>query len=201
MTKPELFIIESLGRDDEKDDLLEGGHISKMLSLSGSESHYVYIRTTRELEMAIKEFKRSDCRYLHISCHGNQTGIGLTLDGLTFEELGDMLRPVLKGRRVFFSSCSVMNKRCAKSLLQTSGCFSVIGPSTDIYFDRAAAFWCAFYHLCLRDDAKSIKHEQLVASVSGLARLFGVDMRYYQTSKKEAEGFRLVNLDTEGVSA
>lgn len=40
---------------------------------------YIYIRTEAELSMALEEFKFSNYRYLHISCHGSDS-IALTLD-------------------------------------------------------------------------------------------------------------------------
>lgn len=76
-----------------------------MLRLSGLEPEYMYLRTRRELEKAVALFEKSRFRYLHISCHGNRHGIALTLDNLSFDELGEILAPALKGRRVFFSSC------------------------------------------------------------------------------------------------
>jgi len=195
MTKPRLFIIESLRLADEREDLFEGGHLSKILRLSGSRARYMYLRTKRELEEAIDLFEDSDYRYLHISCHGGKSGIELTFDDLSFAELGEMLRPSLSGKRVFFSSCSVMNAPCAQSLLPGSGCYSVVGPSRTINFDRATAFWSAFYHLLLRDEATSIKHDDLNETVSRLQSLFGVHMRYYRASKSADSGFVQVKLE------
>lgn len=194
MTKPRLFIIETLRLSDEREDLFEGGHLSKILRLSGSRSRYMYLRTKRELEEAIDLFEDSDYRYLHISCHGGKSGIDLTFDDLSFEELGQMLKPCLDGKRVFFSSCSVMNDRCAQSLLPGSGCYSVIGPSRNIAFDRATVFWSGFYHLLLRDKATSIKHDDLNETVSRLQSVFGVHMRYYRASKTVDRGFVRVQL-------
>jgi len=113
VTQPRLFIIESLTLKDEKADRFEGGHLSKIMTLSGSKPECMYLRTKKELEEAIDLFEDSDFRYLHISCHGDRTGIDHTVDSLTHEDLGKMLAPVLSGKRVFFSSCSVMTDRCA----------------------------------------------------------------------------------------
>lgn len=195
MTLPRVFIIESLELEDEDADRFEGGHLSKMLALSGVGTKYMYLRTERELEEAIDRFEDSEFRYLHFSCHGNKSGIATTFDSLTFEDLGERLRPVLARKRVFFSSCSVMNDRCATALLKRSGCYSVVGPSRSIGFDRSAAFWCALYHLLLRDEATKIKHGDLQRTVGQLRTLFGVQMRYYHSSRSNAKGFVNVNLD------
>ena len=107
-----------------------------------------------------------------------------------------MLSPVLKSRRIFFSSCEVMNMKLANALLKNTGCYSVIGPSKSINFDRAAIFWASFYHLMLRDNGRSMKRRKLQEITSDLQRLFGVSMRYFATSDKKASGFCEVNLPT-----
>ena len=132
--------------------------LSRTLRLSSSKAEYIYLRTARELSEAIDEFETSRCRYLHFSCHGNKNGISLTFDHLTFAQLAEKLDGALENKRVFFSSCSVMNDVCARALLlPETGCLSLIGPSHDIDIDRAAVFWAAFYHLMLRDDARAMK--------------------------------------------
>ncbi len=193
-TLPRVFIIESLGLADEEANRFEGELLSKMLRLSGSEPKYVYLRTRREFEMALAMFEQSCYRYLHISCHGRKNGIDLTLDKLRFDELGKLLDPVLERKRVFFSSCSVMNEKCAAAVLGEGGALSVIGPSKDIYFDRAAIFWSAFYHLMLRDEARSMRNNHLQQATSILQRLFGVHMRYFTASASAKCGFRQVAL-------
>ena len=193
-TLPRVFIIESLNFSDEKEDRYEGGILSRMLRLSGSEPEYMYLRTRRELEKAVPLFEKSRFRYLHISSHGNRRGIALTLDILSFDELGKILAPALKGRRVFFSSCSVTNTACATSLFSETGCVSVIGPYRNIDFDRATIFWSAFYHLMLRDEASAMKAQPIQESVSSLNEIFGVHMRYFTKSASTSAGFRQVVL-------
>lgn len=193
-TIPRIFIVESLAFSDEKDDLFEGKVLSQILKISGSEAEYVYLRTKKELEKVIDHFENSGYRYLHFSCHGNSRGIGLTLDNLSFEELGEMLAPCLDKRRVFFSSCQVMNNKLAEALLKDTGCYSVIGPSKSINFDRAAIYWASFYHLMLRDEAVSMKRGKLKEHTATLQKLFGVHMRYFSTSRSAENGFKKVPL-------
>jgi hypothetical protein len=47
MTSPNVFIIESLKFDDERDDTFEGRLLSEILHLGGKTSEYFYIRTRR----------------------------------------------------------------------------------------------------------------------------------------------------------
>jgi len=105
-----------------------------------------------------------------------------------------MLAPFLENRRVFFSSCEVMNERLAKALLQNTGCYSVIGPSKSINFDRAAIYWASFYHLMLRDEAQSMKRDRLKETSAALQKLFGVHMRYFSASRSAENGFKEVLL-------
>src|SRR5262245_57530432 len=165
-----------------------------MLRLSGSEPEYMYLRTRRELEKAVELFGESGFRYLHFSCHGRKNGIDLTLDKLRFAELSELLSPALERKRVFFSSCSVMTDKCAAALLPDSGCLSLIGPTRAIYFDRAAIFWSAFYHLMLRDEARSMQRTHLQRTTAMLQHLFGVHMRYFTASRSAKRGFQRVAL-------
>lgn len=48
MSQPEVFIVESLTFADERSERFEGRIISQILSLSGKNCEYYYIRTKRE---------------------------------------------------------------------------------------------------------------------------------------------------------
>src|SRR4051794_9671160 len=81
-TKPEVFIIESLDLDDEKEQRFEGKIISQILALSGKQCEYYYIRTRREFEEMLKQFANSGYRYLHLSCHGSSRALQTTYDAI-----------------------------------------------------------------------------------------------------------------------
>src|SRR4051794_36599831 len=97
-TIPEIYIVESLTFKDEDEDRFEGRRLSSMLSLSGKKCKYVYLRTRKELENVMLDFERSNFRYLHLSCHGNSTALGTTLDTIPFPELDEIIAPYLDGR-------------------------------------------------------------------------------------------------------
>lgn len=193
-SKPRVFIIESLRFIDEKRDLYEGSLVSQILALSGSLAEYVYLRTKKELNEVMDHFETSGYRYLHFSCHGNRNEISLTLDDISFHEFGEIVKPYLENRRVFFSSCEVMNETLANALFKETGCYSLIGPSRSIDFDRAAIYWASFYHLMLRDAAQSMKRDRLRQTTAALQDLFGVHMRYFSASKSAKNGFKEVTL-------
>jgi hypothetical protein len=179
MATPDLFIIESLRFEDEELDYPEGKFLAHILRLAGRNVHYYYIRTRAELDAVIDRFEDSDFRYLHLSCHADAKGIELTLDTLTVGELGEMLAPVLRNRRVFLSACELATPELATALMKGSGCFSVIGPSTTIDVDESAVFWASVYFLMYRSDAKVMKRADLRRNVKKAAKLFGVSMRYF----------------------
>lgn len=197
-TKPEVFIIESLSIEDERDNLQEGKLISNMLEIAGKKgTQYFYIRTKLELENIIDIFDESDCRYLHISCHANSNSMATTFDDLSYSELGAMLKPCLDGRRVFVSGCKMANANLARELLPDSGCYSLIGPSRKINFDDSAAFWVSFYHLMFKDNHRSMKRDVLTKRVSQLSEIFEEPMNYFASSKSEPSGFKKLDFDFE----
>ena len=149
ITKPEVFIIESLDVDDELHHR-EGEVLSRTLTMSGKHPIYRYIRTKKELIKFVAEFKRSRYRYLHLSVHGNKDLIALTYDHLSAEEFAEIVGPALRGRRLFLSTCRATNKSLAKAVFGKGGCISVAGPVHKIGFGDAAIFWSSFYHLMFK---------------------------------------------------
>jgi hypothetical protein len=78
--RPEVFIVESLGANDER----EGKIIRSILRMGGKSPVYRYVKTMEGLEDAIAEFHVSDYRYLHISSRVPQTpGLRLGFQGQT----------------------------------------------------------------------------------------------------------------------
>jgi hypothetical protein len=181
MTTRGLFIIESLERSDEESGR-EGVIIRQILELSESlPVRYIYIRTRQELSMALDEFKGSNFRYLHISSHGSKNSIELTLESLPFDEFAPIISPYLRGRRLFFSACSVVNRLLADSLMPRSRCNSIIGPCRDISFGDAMLMWATFYHLAFRDeDELKLVGGKIRWALRRVNYSFGQELRYYR---------------------
>jgi hypothetical protein len=100
-TRATLCIVESL-EFLEEDTHCEGEIISRTLRLSGKPTQYVYLRSRDELEAFVKEFGRSDHRYLHISCHGDSGGFFTTTGKIIpAVEFAKILAPHVRKRRVF----------------------------------------------------------------------------------------------------
>ncbi len=177
-TYPSLFILESVGFDDEAAGRLEGDILSQILRLSGKDTEYRYIRTQQELEAVLPHFEASDLRYLHISCHGSEESLFTTLDEIPFAELGPILRPHLSGRRLFVSACEAVNADLAEALMKKQGCFSIVGPAADIGFDEAAVMWAAFYHLMFKENPRAMKASVIESALLKLIETFEVPMTY-----------------------
>lgn len=183
-TAPEVFIIESLSRDDEEQDRYEGHRLSDMLTLSDKTCRYVYIRTVLELEEVIKEFSQSNYRYLHLSCHGANDCMALTYEHLDFPNLGKLLRPVLKGRRLFVSACSMVNWALADEVMKNSGCVSIMGSPRDIDMGDAALFWASLYHLMFRENANSMRNRTIKDQAAKVSAAFDLQFSIF-TARRE----------------
>lgn len=189
LTKPNVFILESLKFSDEKQNLFEGKIISDILALNGKQSMYYYIRTKRELDEIATVFAKSKYRYLHLSCHGSSRTMATTLDKISFAELAQTLRPVLHDRRLFISACEMVNKSLAKAIMPDSGCYSIIGPTKAVAFSDAAILWASFYHLMFNRNFDAMKREEIMRCCGLISNLFGVPLNYF--GKDTKAGFKL----------
>ena len=190
-SEPDVYIIESLGLSDEREELYEGDILTKALKLSGKRPAYRYIRTRRELEEFADEFEDSRHRYLHLSMHADQAGVNLTFDHLDYEELADIFGMSLENRRVFVSGCEMSNERFAKSTIGRFGAYSLLGPARKIAFDDAAIFWLAFYHLAFKIDANKMKKSSITHAATNMSMLLEEPINYF-TRATETPKYRRV---------
>ncbi|MCF8130562.1 MAG: hypothetical protein K9N10_18780 [Deltaproteobacteria bacterium] len=189
-TKAEVFIIESLDPDDEGNGRFEGSIISKMLRLHGKNPKYRYVRTKKDFKKAVTQFGRSQYRYLHISAHADEDGMCTTnLDEIDYNELSQILTPVLSGRRLFLSACSMVHEDMAKEIIPSCKCYSVIGPTENIYFSDAAIVWSSIYHLMFSKDSDRMTRKFLKESLMKVCKLFEVNIAYFSISKKLKRGY------------
>jgi hypothetical protein len=194
-TEFSLHIIESLRFSDEDGNRLEGKILRQIFKLSGHKVGYLYIRTRQELQIAVRQFHESQRRYLHLSCHGNPTNIGLTLNRLGFAEFASDVSPFLRNRRLFLSACAVVNEDLAKVLIPGSGCYSVIGPRKTIYFDDSVLMWASFYHLMFRDPAiDAMKGGKIRWALRRIRHAFGIEFDYFKRIDGR-RGYTRVDID------
>jgi hypothetical protein len=190
LTKPGVFIIESLTFDDEQHKRFEGQLIANILDLNLIPSKYYYIRTKREILKVLALFDASNYRYLHISCHGSRTHLHLTLDDLTFSETGNILKNHLPKRRLFLSACQATNENLIRDIIPQSACYSVIGPVNSIQFRDAAISWAAFYHLMFKSNPTIMKRALLIKNLQKVVNTFEEPLNYFSISSNNSNGYK-----------
>jgi hypothetical protein len=177
-TNPTVCIVESLNFLQE-DTHKEGEIISRTLRLSAKDAHYTYLRSPQEMEAFAVEFGRSKHRYLHVSCHGNRKAFFTTTGHMLAADFARLLAPHVDSRRVFLSACQAAQSEFAKSLLSASGCWSVLAPVDDIFFDDAAIFWSSFYHIMFKNNPDSMNRSGIKRTVEKCADLIGAQFRLF----------------------
>ncbi|MGB3898077.1 MAG: hypothetical protein WA973_05925 [Mesorhizobium sp.] len=189
-TIPDIFIIESLGPDDEGNGRLEGPIIVHIAKLHGKRPTYHYVRNRKDFAKAIRAFTKSNYRYLHISAHADREGIATTnLEEISNAALAEMLGRNVAGRRIFFSACSIIHEEMARAIIPPTQLYSVIGPREDIGFAQAAVFWPAVYHLMFEHDTRAMTRANLVRNLNKVARMFDVEIGYFGRSASRKSGF------------
>ena len=169
-----VFIIESLTLEDEETGKTDGEILQTVLDICEIENRYFYIRTSHELEEIVKEFQKSEYRYLHLSCHASSEEIAFTFESLYFHEVADILNPYLAGKRIFLSACSAANIEFAKTLVSTSKSYSLIGSPEPIRFDKSAVFWSSYYHLMFNQNERRMGQPEMKRAIQKLVNLFEV---------------------------
>ena len=187
-TKPEVFIIESLKWCDEREERYEGRILKDFLRMCGKKPIYYYVRTKRELIEVMKTFRATNYRYLHLSCHGDEESIATTLDDIDFKELGKILKASSGNRRLFVSSCEVVNNSLAEEVIIYSGWRSVTGPTEEICFSDAAILWASFYKLAFDRNNRGMNGKSIRLILAELATLFNVPVAHYR-EKDNSKGY------------
>jgi len=188
-TTPEVFIIESLHEEDFDSNRV-GKVIEQVLIMGAMKPIYRYVKTYQELQMAMQEFHHSNYRYLHLSFHGDEESFETHFGVLPFNQLLPSLNGIVRGKRVFISSCEVVthvNHELANILIRNAGCVSLVGSYEEIAFNDAALMWSTFYYLCFRDqkDRIKIRREDITGNLKTLTRLFRLNLNYYALSQSQ----------------
>ena len=174
-----VFIIESMDWDNESNGKFDGAALKTILDLCDIPNQYIYIRTRQEFEYAIELFGGTDYGFLHISCHGNEDGICLTIDDILFEDLELIMGPKLKYRRLFLSACKAACFALAEYFIPHHHCYSVMGSADTIDYDKAAIFWSSYYYLMYRDDKQRMWQSNIIPTLENITRTFGEALNYF----------------------
>jgi hypothetical protein len=178
-TVPGIFLIESTYREDERNGLRERHALEEILNMVGRPFSHYYIRTEKELVELIAEFRESNFRYLHLACHGDRHGIGLTFDKVPLSRLAAILAPALNERRLFLSACDCIRTVLAKPIFKSSTCYSVIGPSGDINFSDATLAWAVFYSLMSRVNRRVMKQRVIKNQLRSVCKVLKVSFNAF----------------------
>jgi hypothetical protein len=174
-----VFIIESMDWDNESNGKLDGAALKTILDLSDIPNQYIYIRTRQEFEYAIELFRDTDYGFLHISCHGNEEGICLTMDDISFEDLELIMGPQLKYRRLFLSACKAACFALAEYFIPLHHCYSVMGSADTIDYDKAAIFWSSYYYLMYQGDQQRMWQRNIIPTLQNITRTFNESLNYF----------------------
>ena len=187
VTKPETFILESLGHEDELATRLDGKVLYDVLKLQGKKPLYYYFRTQRELIEFAKIFRESGYRYLHLSCHGNEEILRYTFGESTYADFANIFDKKLNNRRLFVSGCNLGNINLAKEIFnKNGGMYSLTAPTKKVYFDQSISFWSAFYYMMHAWDTSAMKKKRLNQVFTQLSTIFEMPLAHYYRDTGQA---------------
>lgn len=177
-TLPEVFIIESLHKNDTEDNH-DGKKLYESLKFVGRNPKYFRVSNRFELSRIIDIFKNSKYRFLHISCHASKNTISLTEEDLSYKDFSELFTGAFTQHRIFFSACELGNQQFMGKLFADhwGKLHSVVAPKTTIQFYHAHSFWLSFYTSTLQyKKGEAMTAKTLLELVSKLMELFPVQM-------------------------
>lgn len=147
MRKQEILIIESHSDQDIYDGRCEGDTLKRVLQLQGVNAKSIEVINEKILIKALKIARRENIKYVHISAQGFNEGFFLT-DGdiVTWRDFDRLAWPILRGKCICFSSCSVGNEVEELFTLHKSFCDEIVAPTRNISWGEGVVAYSAFYH-------------------------------------------------------
>lgn len=176
MAKYGVYIIEFLRAADE---YFDGEALHDILQLSKIPSEYRWADTIEDFKRHLKDFNTSNFRYLHISCHADETGLEINGGEILNEEFQKLTKGYLTNKRLFLSACKGANKDLASRIIGGNNAWSVLGIPINLRFDKSALFWPTFYHLINEIDSKKMLRKDIVEIVKKCVDLLNVPVNYY----------------------
>lgn len=117
---------------------------------------------------ALKIAKRENIKYIHISAHGFDEGFSLT-DGdiVTWRDFDRLAWPILRGKCICFSSCSVGNGVAELFILHKSFCNAIVAPTRNISWGEGLVAYSAFYHRTQSHEKSSSQNVKVMNHIVG----------------------------------
>lgn len=173
LTQSEVFIIESLPDTHPH----EGENLCAILQMMKKTPIYRSVKNADEFEKAIDEYKNSQYRYLHISCHGDKSLICFAdksyVDYLGFGHLFVKDVHPLPMTRIFFSACCLGNPELSKIIMSSNPAIhSIVAPRKRIPFSTALAVWSTFYVKAFSWNQRGISEKTILMTMRQISNLF-----------------------------
>ena len=185
MSKYGVFIVENLRGKD----FFDGENLHEILNLSHITNEYREVLDKDDFVKAISEFKDSNLRYLHLSCHADMDGIEINGEEITNLELSKIFKNKIRKRRIFLSACKGGNRNIATAV-QKCGGQSVIGTPINLFFDKAALFWPSFYHVINCVDTSKMNKKSISVTLKKCVDLFEIPINYYHGISEQPKYLR-----------
>lgn len=168
MRKQEILIIESRSDQDIYDGRCEGDTLKRVLKLQGVNAKSIEVINEKMLIKALKIAQRENIKYIHISAHGFDEGFSLT-DGdiVTWRDFDRLAWPILRGKCICFSSCSVGNGVEELFTLHKSFCNAIVAPTRNISWGEGLVAYSAFYHRTQSHEKSSSQNVKVMNHIVG----------------------------------
>lgn len=190
MSKYGVYIIEFLRTNDYKD----GKLLSEILNLSKIPSQYYWVNSKEELIQSLKNFNKSNYRYLHISCHADETGFEIQKNEISNNDFQIITKDVVRNKRVFLSTCKGGNKDLASKLIINNKTLSLIGVPNELKFVKSVLFWPSFYHLINELDKRKMGRIHIIDVLKKCCTLFNIPINYYSRINNDTKFIRRVKI-------
>lgn len=168
MRKQEILIIESRSDQDIYDGRCEGDTLKRVLQLQGVSAKSIEVINEEMFIKALNIAKRENIKYIHISAHGFDEGFSLT-DGdiVTWRDFDRLAWPILRGKCICFSSCSVGNGVAELFTLHKSFCNAIVAPTRNISWGEGLVAYSAFYHRAQSHENSSSQNVKVMNHIVG----------------------------------
>lgn len=168
MKKQEILIIESRSDQDIYDGRGEGETLKRILQLQGVNARNIEVINEKMFIKALNIARRENIKYVHISAHGFDRGFALTDDIIiTWRDFDRLAWPILRGKCVCFSSCSVGNGAEELFILHKSFCNAIIAPTRNITWGEGLVAYSAFYHQVQSREKSSMQNVKVMNHIVG----------------------------------
>lgn len=183
MKKQKILIIESRSDLDIYDERYEGNTLKQVLELQGVSAKSIEVVNGEMFVKALKVAQRDHIKYVHISAHGTDEGFVLTDDGfITWEDLDRIAWPILRGKCICFSSCSVGNGVEGIFIFHKSFCNAIVAPTRDITWGEGLVAYSAFYHRAQFYDKSSSQDVKVMNNIVGAGTFKLIESPYISST-------------------